>query len=115
VPARDVAARLDDMLAAIADARRFVEGHTPESFAADAMVRRAVERMVEIISEASRHLPPEMKARHPEVPWRAVAGIGNILRHTYERVEDREIWLVVTRDLDPLQAAIEAMRAGLPG
>jgi uncharacterized protein with HEPN domain len=103
------------MLAATADARRFVEGHTPESFAADAMVRRAVERMVEIISEASRHLPPEMKARHPEVPWRAVAGIGNILRHTYERVEDREIWLVVTRDLDPLQAAIEAMRAGLPG
>ncbi len=115
MPTADVAARIEDMLAAIANARRFVEGHTPESFAADAMVRRAVERVIEIVSEASRHLPPEMKARHPEVPWRAVAGIGNILRHTYERVEDREIWRVVTRDLDPLEAALGAMQADLSG
>jgi uncharacterized protein with HEPN domain len=114
VPRVDVSTRLDDMLAAIADARAFVQGHTVESFAANALVRRAVERMIEIISEASRHIPTEMKDRHPEVPWKGVAGIGNILRHTYERVEDREIWRVVTRDLDPLEAAVRTMRAGLP-
>jgi uncharacterized protein with HEPN domain len=45
-----------------------------------------VQRGILIISEASRHLTPEAKARHPEIPWTKVAGIGSVLRHDYERV-----------------------------
>jgi uncharacterized protein with HEPN domain len=71
----------------------------------EAMLRRGIE----IISEASRHIPAALKARHPDIPWREIAGIGNVLRHGYEAIDDREIWRVVSRDLPPLKVTIEAM------
>ncbi|MCI0598259.1 MAG: DUF86 domain-containing protein, partial [Beijerinckiaceae bacterium] len=54
-----------------------------EDFEADWQKRWLVERGLEIVSEASRHLPDEMKSRHPDIPWQKVAGIGNMLRHNY--------------------------------
>jgi len=59
------------------------------------------------ISEASRRLPDDMKARHPAIPWKAIAGAGNTYRHNYEDVSQHEVWLTVTRDLLPLLAVIE--------
>jgi uncharacterized protein with HEPN domain len=73
------------------------------------MLRDAVERNVERISEASRHIPSKFKRNHTEIPWRKVAGIGNILRHAYPIVDDSLIWEVVIRDLPPLKAAVEQM------
>ncbi len=62
-----------------------------------------VERGIEIISEASRHLPTELKARHTDIPWSKVAGIGNVLRHAYEHVALDVLWGVVRDDLPPLE------------
>jgi uncharacterized protein with HEPN domain len=58
-------------------------------------MRRAVERGIEIVSEASRHIPDELKQRYPHIYWREISAIGNLLRHEYGRVEDRIIWRVV--------------------
>jgi hypothetical protein len=55
-------------------------------FETDWQRQRLVERGIEIISEASRHLTDETKARHPEMPWQKVATIGNVLRHNYENI-----------------------------
>ena len=65
---------------------RFLEGFTYETFCDDLKTFYAVTRALEIISEASRRLPNELKARHPEVPWQAIADAGNFYRHSYERV-----------------------------
>lgn len=46
-------------------------------------------------------MPDDLKARHPAIPWRAITGAGNIYRHSYEDVSQREVWLTVTRDLPP--------------
>ena len=70
-----------DILQAIARIRTVLEVRTLDEYEADWQARWLVERGVEIISEASRRLPDELKLRHPEVDWRKVAGIGNILRH----------------------------------
>jgi uncharacterized protein with HEPN domain len=67
--------------------------------------RWLVERGIEIISEASRHLSEELKARHPEIPWSKVAGIGNVLRHECERISHDVLWRVVHDDLPPLENA----------
>jgi uncharacterized protein with HEPN domain len=75
------------------------------------MLRDAVERNIERISEASRHIPRSVKAKHPEIPWRKIAGIGNILRHAYPIVDDSLVWEVVVRDLPPLRATVEQMLA----
>ena len=68
-------------------------------FEADWQRQWLVERGVEIISEASRHLTDELKARHPEIPWEKVAGIGNVLRHNYERIAAPVIWKLAQTDL----------------
>lgn len=73
------------------------------------MLRRAVERNIEIISEASRRLPNELKEKHPQILCHEIAAIGNILRHGYDIVDHEVLWKVATRDLAPLKRAIEAM------
>ena len=64
----------------------------------------AVERGVEIISEASRHLSDELKARHPNIPWGKMAGIGNILRHNYENIAAPVMWKLAREDLSALES-----------
>ena len=72
-------------------------------------LRRAAERAVQIVSEAAKALPSEMLARHSEAPWNAIIGIGNILRHEYQRVDDRRLWEIVTVHLPELRPVIMAM------
>ncbi len=62
------------------------ENITLEAFETDWQRQWLVERGIEVISEASRHLTDDMKARHPEIPWQKVAGIGNVLRHKHENI-----------------------------
>jgi uncharacterized protein with HEPN domain len=78
-------------------------------------LRRAAERAVQIVSEAAKFLPPEMLARHSEAPWNAIIGIGNILRHEYQRIDDRRLWEIVTVHLPELRPVIMAMIDELKG
>jgi uncharacterized protein with HEPN domain len=64
-------------------------------------------RCLEIVSEASRRLPDELKARHPDIPWADVAGAGNVYRHNYEDVQHKLIWGTVHNRLEALLAATE--------
>jgi uncharacterized protein with HEPN domain len=79
-----------------------------EAFEADWQKQWLVERGVEIISEASRHLTDELKARHPEIPWQKVAGIGNVLRHNYESVAAPIMWKLAQVDLRALEKVCRA-------
>ena len=79
-----------------------------EAFEADWEKQWLVERGVEIISEASRHLDDAFKSRHPEIPWRKVAGIGNVLRHNYEHISAPVMWKLVHDDLPALEFACRA-------
>ena len=68
-----------------------------------------LKRFIEIISEASRRIPDDLKAAEPEIPWPKIAGIGNVLRHDYQDVAPRAIWNVVVNDLTSLEAALSRM------
>jgi uncharacterized protein with HEPN domain len=94
--------RLTDIIEAIAHIQADMAGVSLEDFEVDWRRRWIVERGIEIISEASRHLPAEMKTRHPEIPWRKVSDIGNVLRHEYQRIAPDVLWRVVQDDLSPL-------------
>jgi uncharacterized protein with HEPN domain len=111
----DLAARLDDILAVMREIETFAAGKTFDDYMADAMLRRAVERDVEIISETSRYIPETLTATHPIIPWRKVAGVGNVLRHGYKLIDDHEMWDIVTHDLAPLKATIESMLLEIDG
>ena len=96
---RTATPRLHDIVQAIERVRAETDGLTLDAFEADWRRRWVVERGIEIISEASRHLPDDLKTRHPGIPWRKVAGVGNVLRHEYERTAPEVLWLVALDDL----------------
>lgn len=83
-----------------------MEGFTREEFKADLRTVYAVTRCLEIISEAARRLPDELKTRHPAISWRQMAGAGNVYRHDYEDVAAQFVWETVQRALPPLRAVV---------
>jgi uncharacterized protein with HEPN domain len=93
-------------------AQSFVEDLTFEKFQADRRTVYAVTRCLEIVSEASRRLPIDLKGRHPHLPWPDIAGAGNVYRHDYEDVLDQIVWRTV-QGLKPLADAIRIELARL--
>ena len=74
--------RLDHILDAIDNIQQLLAGRTRTTFANDLILRLAVERSFEIVSEASRRLPNDVKERQPDIDWLGMADLGNRLRHT---------------------------------
>lgn len=107
MPSRTADTALRDMLHHIDLAIRFADGFDRESFRRDTKTIYAVTRCLEIISEASRRLPDDLKQRHPAIAWKQMAGAGNIYRHDYEDVAADLVWETVQRALPPLHVALE--------
>lgn len=110
---REVEHILHDILETIGRVESKMTGKTFEEFEADWEFQFVVQRAIEVISEASRGLPDELKATRPEIHWRSVAAIGNILRHEYHAISDRIVWNAVHQDLPALRAAVEAIKEAL--
>jgi len=85
----------------------FTEGMSYEDFCADRRTVYAVTRCFEIISEASRRLPKQLKARHSKIPWSDIAGAGSVYRHSYEDVLEQILWYTLKHGLEPLKAVAE--------
>jgi uncharacterized protein with HEPN domain len=102
-------ARLRDMLREIDLIADMIEGIDPSAYSRDKKLRRAVERCVEIVSEASRRLPAGLKEAHPDQPWPEIAAIGNLLRHEYQRVDDLIMWKIASQSLPALRPVIADM------
>ena len=76
-------------------------------------MERTVERAVQIISEAVKALPSEMTADYPEMEWAKIAGIGNILRHEYQRIDPETMWRIAKVELPKLEIVVRRMLAQL--
>jgi uncharacterized protein with HEPN domain len=107
MPSERAAGPLRDILHHIDLAGRFVEGFDRDSFRADLRTVYAVTRCLEIISEASRRLPDELKGRHPAIAWKQMAAAGNVYRHDYEDVAAQFVWDTVQQAVPLLRAVIE--------
>ncbi|HEU0082638.1 MAG TPA: HepT-like ribonuclease domain-containing protein [Bradyrhizobium sp.] len=107
MPSEKESGALRDMLRHIDLAEQFAHGHSYESLRDDLQALYAVILSLEIISEASRRLSDELKARHAGIPWREMAAAGNFYRHNYEDVTARRVWKTLVEDLPPLRAALD--------
>lgn len=105
--------RIYDMLDSIEHLREATALLSFEDYVNQIVIRFATERGIEIISEASRPIPDDLKAMAPDIPWDKVAGIGNILRHDYRDIAPGIIWNVIQHDLAPLEAALREILAVL--
>jgi len=73
------------------------------------MAQDAVIRNLEVIGEAANQVPQDFRDRHPELPWRRIAGFRDVLIHAYDRVRLDEVWSIIEKDLPDLKRKIEAM------
>ena len=111
---RSVRIRVLDIIGAIDAIEQFLDQKDFEIYQSSIITKRATERCLEIISEASRHIPDEIQARYPEIPWAKIRGIGNVLRHEYSRVQDSVLWYVAEDSLPDLKRALTEILASLP-
>jgi uncharacterized protein with HEPN domain len=85
---------------------QFTSGMDFGAFRSNPMAVSAVERKLQIVSEAAIRLGDEAERCCPDIPWREIRGIGNQLRHAYERIDLNTIWNAITDDLPPPKAAV---------
>ena len=100
--------RIRDMLEAIERIDRYAS-RGREPFEHDELIQNWVVHHLEIVGEAARSLPDEIRAQAPDIPWADIIGMRNILVHDYFGIDERIVWAVVERDLPPLRKALEQL------
>jgi uncharacterized protein with HEPN domain len=101
------------MLESLEKIERYATELTFERFARDDRTVDAVVRNLEVIGEAARQIPSEVRERYPEVPWRRVIGLRNVVVHEYFAVDVEIVWTVVRQSLPELKEALRRMMAEL--
>jgi uncharacterized protein with HEPN domain len=104
-----LADRIGHILDAAGKIRIAVAGHTRDSFSKDIFMRLAVERLLQVVSEASRFIPDDLKAKNPAINWRGLADLGNWLRHAYHSTDANLLWDMIEDDLPPLETFIRTI------
>jgi uncharacterized protein with HEPN domain len=98
--------RVVHILEAIEEIEQAVAGKTLEAFAGDRFLRLGIERLLEIVCEASRHIPEQMKTKQTDIAWHKMIDFGNRLRHVYHNVDATIVWNIIRDDLPPLKAFV---------
>lgn len=103
---RDLA-YLWDMREACQEISDFISGRSLEQFQNDKMLRRAVERSLEIVGEAARHVSDETLSAHPGIPWKSIIGLRNLLAHEYGEARVDRLYLTATEKVPELLRYLE--------
>jgi uncharacterized protein with HEPN domain len=99
--------RLRDILDATVEIEELLAGSSLDRFALDKTSRRATERYLEVICEATRAIPDDVKRDEPAIDWRKMIDFGNLLRHAYYTTKPEIIWDIVQNHLPPLKSFVE--------
>jgi uncharacterized protein with HEPN domain len=103
------AARLWDMLTYAREIRQTTSGLTFKDYIADSNRRMATERRLEIIGEAARNVSPAFQGAHPEIPWRQIVGLRNVLAHEYGEIRHELIFRIATNQISALISRLEPL------
>ncbi|HKP76366.1 MAG TPA: DUF86 domain-containing protein [Longimicrobiaceae bacterium] len=88
---------------------RYVDGREQAELRTDSMLEDAVVRRLTIVGEAAARIDAEFRSAHPEIPWRKIVGLRNVVTHQYDRINLEEIWTVATQDVPGVLAQLEPL------
>ena len=101
--------RLQHMLDAALKARQFTAGRTRADLDSDEMLMLSLTRLLEILGEAAKAVPDDIKQQRSDIPWQQISGTRNRLIHGYYHVDLDIVWAIVTQDLPPLIEALQEL------
>ncbi|MGB3512775.1 MAG: DUF86 domain-containing protein [Microcoleaceae cyanobacterium] len=99
---RNLQLYFEDIIVASDKVMRYTEGMGLREFVADERTFDAVVRNLQIIGEAVKQIPPEMRSRYPQVEWRKIAWLRDVLAHAYFSLQDEMIWVLVQTKIPEL-------------
>ncbi len=100
---------IEDIIESIDKIERYINGLNFKNFAVNELIIDAVLRNIEIIGEASKNIPVEIREKHPDIPWRRMIGLRNIAIHEYFGVDINIIWKVITENLPDTKSKIVSL------
>ena len=110
---RDMRLYFDDILKALAKIEQFIAGMSLEEFRKDPKTQDAVIRNFEIIGEAVKRIPEDLKTAHTEIPWRSAGDMRDFLIHDYPDIAADVVWKTATDDLPEFQKRIKELLENL--
>ena len=100
---------LQDIVKSAVKVRQYTEGFDLKSFMDNDMAYDAVLRNLEIIGEAAKKIPPEVRDRYPQVDWRGIAGLRDVLAQAYFGLDDETLWDIVQKKVPQLISTLRAI------
>lgn len=104
---REISDYLNDIKSAIAEIEEFTSGMDFETFATDRKTVNAVIRSLEVLGEATKHIPTNFRRKHPDIPWSKMAGMRDVLIHDYMGVDLKTVWKVIQERLPELKHMLD--------
>jgi uncharacterized protein with HEPN domain len=101
---------LTDIIQAIELIFQYIGSTDRQTFARNIEKQDAILRRITIIGEATKRLSPEFRQQHPEIPWKKMAGMRDVVMHRYDEIELDEIWNAVTEDFPDIYPGLCTLR-----
>ena len=111
---RDARVYIEDILECISKIEEYIKGVSEEDFYKNTQIQDAVLRRLEIIGEAVKKIPEEVRSNYPEIPWKEMAGMRDVLIHEYFGINMKRTWKVAKEDILELRGKILQVKDSLP-
>ena len=110
---KDIAVFIDHILSSIELIELYAANQTKETFLNSPQLQDSVVRRLEILGEAVKNIPDEFRDQHPNIPWKKIAGMRDMLIHQYFGIDFRLTWKVVEKDIPEIKKMLISIRGSL--